>query len=120
MGKAPPIVGGAISGLAVLGFTRKQVEQTRRRKPVSSIPPHPLHQPQPTGSCPGLSFYPDFTQRGIITWKWKLKINPLLPTMLSLVIVFHHSISNPTKTATTPSLISLFKDLLYFMCERFA
>jgi hypothetical protein len=38
-------VGGAISGLVVLGSIRKQAEQARGSKPVSSIPPWPLHQP---------------------------------------------------------------------------
>jgi hypothetical protein len=37
-------VGGTISGLVVLGSMRKQAEQARGRKPVSSIPPWPLHQ----------------------------------------------------------------------------
>jgi hypothetical protein len=39
-----PLVGGAISGLLVLGFIRKQAEQVRGSKPVSNIPPWPLHQ----------------------------------------------------------------------------
>jgi hypothetical protein len=39
-----PIVGGAIPGLVVLGSIRKQVEQARGSKPVSNIPPWPLHQ----------------------------------------------------------------------------
>jgi hypothetical protein len=39
-----PLVGGAISGLAVLGSIGKQAEQTRRSKPVKNIPPWPLHQ----------------------------------------------------------------------------
>jgi hypothetical protein len=37
-------VGGAIPGLGVLGSIRKQVEQARRNKPVSNIPPWLLHQ----------------------------------------------------------------------------
>jgi hypothetical protein len=37
-------VGGAISGLVVLGFIREQAEQARGSKPVKSIPPWPLHQ----------------------------------------------------------------------------
>jgi hypothetical protein len=37
-------VGGAIPGMVVLGSIRKQAEQTRGRKPVSNIPPWPLHQ----------------------------------------------------------------------------
>jgi hypothetical protein len=37
-------VGGAIPGLVVLGFVRKQAEQARGSKPVSNIPPWPLHQ----------------------------------------------------------------------------
>jgi hypothetical protein len=43
-GKAQPIVGGAIPGLVVLGSIRKQAEQASGSKPVSSIPPWPLHQ----------------------------------------------------------------------------
>ena len=39
-----PLVGGAIPGLGVLGSIRKQAEQARRIKPVSNIPPWPLHQ----------------------------------------------------------------------------
>ena len=39
-----PIVGGAIPGLVVLDSIRKQVEQARGNKPVSNIPPWPLHQ----------------------------------------------------------------------------
>ena len=38
------LVGGAISGLVVLGSIREQAEQTRGSKPVSSIPSWPLHQ----------------------------------------------------------------------------
>jgi hypothetical protein len=38
-------VGGTIPGLGVLGSIRKQAEQARGSKPVSSIPPWPLHQP---------------------------------------------------------------------------
>jgi hypothetical protein len=39
-----PIVGGAIPGLIVLGSIREQAEQARGSKPVSNIPPRPLHQ----------------------------------------------------------------------------
>jgi hypothetical protein len=39
-----PLVGGAISGLAVLGSIRKQAEQAKESKPVKNIPPWPLHQ----------------------------------------------------------------------------
>jgi hypothetical protein len=39
-----PLVGGTISGLGVLGFIREQAEQARGSKPVSNIPPWPLHQ----------------------------------------------------------------------------
>jgi hypothetical protein len=39
-----PLVGGAISGLVILGSITKQAEQARGSKPVSSIPPWPLHQ----------------------------------------------------------------------------
>ena len=43
-GKAQPIIRAAIPGLAVLGSVRKQTEQARRSKPVSSTPSWPLHQ----------------------------------------------------------------------------
>jgi hypothetical protein len=39
-----PIVGGAIPGLVLLRSVRKQAEQARGSKPVSNIPPWPLHQ----------------------------------------------------------------------------
>jgi hypothetical protein len=47
-----PLVGGAISGLVVLGSIREQAEQARGSKPVRNIPPWPLHQLLPPGSCP--------------------------------------------------------------------
>ena len=37
-------MGGAISGLVVLGSIREQAEQTRRSKPVKKILPWLLHQ----------------------------------------------------------------------------
>jgi hypothetical protein len=37
-------VGGAISGLVVLGSIRDQAEQARGSKPVKNIPPWTLHQ----------------------------------------------------------------------------
>jgi hypothetical protein len=37
-------VGGVIPVLVVLGFIRKQSEPARGSKPVSNIPPWPLHQ----------------------------------------------------------------------------
>jgi len=43
-GRAQPIVGGAIPGMVVLGSRREQAEQARGGKPVSNIPPWPLHQ----------------------------------------------------------------------------
>ena len=48
MGKGQPIVGGAI---LVLGSIRKQAEQAKRSKPVSSTPVWPLHHLLPPGSC---------------------------------------------------------------------
>jgi hypothetical protein len=39
-----PLVGGAIPGLVVLGSIREQAEQARGNKPVTHIPPWPLHQ----------------------------------------------------------------------------
>ena len=38
------LVGGAIPGLVVLGSVREQAEQARGSKPVSNIPPWPLHE----------------------------------------------------------------------------
>jgi hypothetical protein len=38
-----PLVGGTISGLAVLDSIREQAEQARGGKPVKNIPPWPLH-----------------------------------------------------------------------------
>jgi hypothetical protein len=42
--KGEPIVGGAITGLVVLGSIRKQAEQARGSKSERNIPPWPLHQ----------------------------------------------------------------------------
>ena len=42
----------ATPGLSVLGALRKQAEQAMMSKPVSSIPPWPLLQLLPPGSCP--------------------------------------------------------------------
>ena len=39
-----PLMGGAISGLVVLGSIIKQAEQARGSKPEKNIPPWPLHQ----------------------------------------------------------------------------
>ena len=39
-----PLVGGTISGLAVLGSIREQAEQARGGKLVRNIPPWSLHQ----------------------------------------------------------------------------
>jgi hypothetical protein len=39
-----PLVGGTIPGLVVLGSIREQAEQASGSKPVSNIPPWPLHQ----------------------------------------------------------------------------
>jgi hypothetical protein len=38
------LVGGAISGLVVLGSIREQTEQARGSKPVRNIPEWPLNQ----------------------------------------------------------------------------
>jgi len=43
-GRTQPMVGGAIHGLVVLGSIREQAEEARGSKPVSNIPPWPLHQ----------------------------------------------------------------------------
>ena len=43
VGGTQSIVGGAIVGLMVLDSIRKQAEQARESKPISSTPPQPLH-----------------------------------------------------------------------------
>lgn len=44
VGRAQPIVYGAIPGLVVLGSSRKQIEQAMGSKPVSNTPPWHLYQ----------------------------------------------------------------------------
>lgn len=44
-------VGGAMSGLAVLGSVMEQAERATRSRPVSSTPSRPLRQLVPPGSC---------------------------------------------------------------------
>jgi hypothetical protein len=39
-----PFLGGATPVLVVLSSIREQAEQARRSKPVSNVPPWPLHQ----------------------------------------------------------------------------
>jgi hypothetical protein len=82
------IVGGAIPGLVVLGSIRKQAEQTRKSKPVSSTLPCPLHQLLPLGCA--FSSCPDFLWQCTVIWESKL----FLPRFL-LAIVFHSSDRNP-------------------------
>ena len=76
-----PVVGGAIPGLVVLASVRKQAEQAKRSKPVSSIPPWPLQQLLPPASCPiwipVLTYFGDEQQCGGISW-----INPFLPRLI--------------------------------------
>jgi len=50
-GKAHPTVGGVTPRMVMLGGIREG-EQAMRSKPVSSIPPWPLHPLLPAGSCP--------------------------------------------------------------------
>ena len=45
-------MGGSIPRLVVLLSIRKQGEQAKGSKPVSSTPPWPLHWHLPPGSCP--------------------------------------------------------------------
>ena len=52
-----PIVGCDIPGLKILGSIRKQAEQAMGSKPVSNIPPWPLHQ---LVFPDQLEFHPDF------------------------------------------------------------
>jgi hypothetical protein len=60
-GRAQTMVGGAIPGLVVLGSVRKQTEQGRGSKPVSST-----HRSMASASAPAskflscVSFCPDF------------------------------------------------------------
>lgn len=42
-GRTQPIVCGAVPILVVLGSIRKQAKQAEGSKPVSNIPPWPLH-----------------------------------------------------------------------------
>ena len=49
-----PIVGGSIPRLVVLGCIRKQNEQARRTKPVSSTLSRSLYHLLPPGSYPAL------------------------------------------------------------------
>jgi hypothetical protein len=87
------MIGGAIPGLVVMGSIRKQAEQARRSKPVSSAPPWPLHQFLPPGSCsacvPVLTSFSDEQRYGSIS-----QMNPFILNLL-LVLVFHLSNSNP-------------------------
>jgi len=43
-GRAQPIAHSRTSGLLILGSIRTQGEKSTENKPVSSIPPYPLHQ----------------------------------------------------------------------------
>lgn len=51
--RAQPAVSSAAPGQVVLGWIRKQTEQTTESKPVSNTPPWPLLQFLPAGSCLG-------------------------------------------------------------------
>ena len=64
--------GWSIPGLVVLGSIRKQAEQARGSKPVSSIPPWSLHQLLPPSSCPDFLWWCES-----VSW-----INPFLPNLL--------------------------------------
>ena len=80
------MVGGAIPGLVVLGSIKKQSEQTMGSKQVSSIPPWPLHQLLPPGSCPAgvpvLTYFGNEQQRGSVS-----QINPLIANLLAWCFV---------------------------------
>jgi hypothetical protein len=45
------MVGGTTPGQVFLSSIRKQTKQTMGSRPTSSIPPWPLHQRLPPGSC---------------------------------------------------------------------
>jgi hypothetical protein len=76
-----PIVIGANSGLVVLGSIRKQAEQVRGSKPVSSTLPWLLYPLLPPSSYPVwdpvLTSFGDEQQCGSVSW-----INPFLPILL--------------------------------------
>ena len=73
---------GAVPGLVVLGSVRKQAEQPRRSKPVSSTQPRPMHELILTlGSCPAC--VPVLTSFNDELWCGSLsQINNFLPKFL--------------------------------------
>jgi hypothetical protein len=67
MGRAQPIVGGAIPGLVVLDSVRKQAEQAMGSNPVSSMAPTSAPAPRFL-FC--LSSWPDFLGWRTVIWKY--------------------------------------------------
>jgi hypothetical protein len=97
-------------------------------KPVSSIPPWPLHQLLTPGFLTCLSSRPDFLQWWTVLWK--CKPNKPFPPHFALVIVFHHCNSKPKtltlrecwqdqlvehETCTWLWLTETFKSTLYYL-----
>ena len=89
-----PIVGGAISGLVVLGSIRKQAEQARGSNPLSSTPF------MASASAPTWEFLPCVSLCPDLHWWWtavcKCKLNkPFPPQLASLSWCFVWRNTNP-------------------------
>ena len=107
--------------LVVLVFVRKQADQALISKLVGSIRPWPLHQLLPVAGSrffvlfcfvlfcfvlfcfwvPVLTFFRGGLQRGSVSC-----IYPSLPNLL-LVMMFHHSITNPNEDTKTESTFTV-------------
>jgi hypothetical protein len=87
-------VGGTISGLAVLGSIREQVEQARGSKPVKNISPRPLLQLLLPDLLEFQSWHPLVINSKVENVSW---INPFL-TNCFLVMMFCPGIGTLTKT----------------------
>jgi hypothetical protein len=83
---------GAISGVVVLNFVRKQAEKVMMSISLSNTPPWSLHHFLPSGSYSVrvlvLTSFSDGLQCGNVS-----QINPFLPSLI-LFVVFHHTNSN--------------------------
>jgi hypothetical protein len=78
--------GGTAQPMVVLGFIRKQAKQGMGSKPVSSIPPWPLHQLLPPRFLPCLSPCPDFLHDGL----WSGSVSHMNPFFSNLF--FGHNV----------------------------
>jgi hypothetical protein len=77
--RAQSIVGGIIPRLVVLGSISKQAEQARENKPVSNIPPWPLHQLLLPDLLEFQSWLLLVMNSNVESLSW---INPFLPNLL--------------------------------------